>query len=83
MTSWKRKLQVENIISLHFIGYGIKRPGEISPNTLLVTALKDLEKSLQPIYLTRTYKKTSHTTWTLNIKTSYVYAFITYIISYK
>ena len=30
--------------------------------------IKDLEKSLQPIYLTRTYKKTSHTTWTLNIK---------------
>ena len=34
----------------------------------ILILLKDLEKSLQPIYLTRTYNKPSHTTWTLNIK---------------
>ena len=30
--------------------------------------IKDLEKSLKSKCLTRTYEKTSHTTWTLNIK---------------
>ena len=29
---------------------------------------KDLEKTLESKCLTRTYERTSHTTWTLNIK---------------
>ena len=29
---------------------------------------KEMKISLDPKYLTRTYKETSHTTWTLNIK---------------
>ena len=31
------------------------------------TIIKDLEKSLKSEWLPRTYEKTSHTTWTLNL----------------
>ena len=56
----------------------------LAPVNLNNYQLKEVEKYLRSKYINQTYRKTSHTTWTLNIKIrKELYAFLTHTITLK